>query len=296
MTTNIKKKEGKRKMKISKKILASALALAMTVAGTTVAFADETVAMPKGGISNITVDGSTVTVTVSASGDFAAGFDYGIAYDDTKVAVTDYSVSEDFEAFLKKGQGMNTGAVQKDQAYVVLGGVTTNQDKLGNEVPTTYDGVIGSVTFSVNEGVDASSLPFAVVTGSADVAKANAGTKLVATSEGQANTKTPAEFAAPATTAPATTTAPAEETTAPATTTAAATTTAPAENTTVAPTTTATAKTTTAVTKTATAKTTAAATTKTSPKTGDAGVVLPIVAICGAAAAVAVASKKKVED
>ena len=264
-------------MKISKKILASALALAMTVAGTTVAFADETVAMPKGGISNITVDGSTVTVTVSASGDFAAGFDYGIAYDDTKVAVTDYSVSEDFEAFLKKGQGINTGAVQEDQAYVVLGGVTTNQDKLGNEVPTTYDGVIGSVTFSVNEGVDASSLPFAVVTGSADVAKANAGTKLVATSEGQANTKTPAEFAAPATTAPATTTA-------------------PAENTTVAPTTTATAKTTTAVTKTATAKTTAAATTKTSPKTGDAGVVLPIVAICGAAAAVAVASKKKVED
>ena len=280
-------------MKISKKILASALALAMTVAGTTVAFADETVAMPKGGISNITVDGSTVTVTVSASGDFAAGFDYGIAYDDTKVAVTDYSVSEDFEAFLKKGQGINTGAVQNDQAYVVLGGVTTNQDKLGNEVPTTYDGVIGSVTFSVNEGVDASSLPFAVVTGSADVAKANAGTKLVATSEGQANTKTPADFAAtpdPATTAPATTTAPAEETTAPATTTA------PAENTTVAPTTTATAKTTTAVTTTATAKTTATATTKTSPKTGDAGVVLPIVAICGAAAAVAVASKKKVED
>ena len=293
MTTNIKKKEGKRKMKISKKILASALALAMTVAGTTVAFADETVAMPKGGISNITVDGSTVTVTVSASGDFAAGFDYGIAYDDTKVEVTDYSVSEDFEAFLKKGQGMNTGAVQSEQAYVVLGGVTTNQDKLGKEVPTTYDGVIGSVTFSVNKGVDASSLPFAVVTGSADVAKANAGTKLVATKEGQANTKTPADFAAtpaPATTAPATTTAPAEETTAPATTTA------PAENTTVAPTTTATAKTTTAVTTTATAKTTATATTKTSPKTGDAGVVLPIVAICGAAAAVAVASKKKVED
>ena len=278
-------------MKISKKILASALALAMTVAGTTVAFADETVAMPKGGISNIAVDGNTVTVTVSASGDFAAGFDYGIAYDDTKVEVTDYSVSEDFEAFLKKGQGINTGAVQSEQAYVVLGGVTTNQDKLGKEVPTTYDGVIGSVTFSVNKGVDASSLPFAVVTGSADVAKANAGTKLVATSEGQANTKTPADFAAtpaPATTAPATTTAPAEETTAPATTTA------PAENTTVAPTTTA--KTTTAVTTTATAKTTATATTKTSPKTGDAGVVLPIVAICGAAAAVAVASKKKVED
>lgn len=276
-------------MKISKKILASALALAMTVAGTTVAFADETVAMPKG-TGVVTVDGSTVTVTVSASGDFAAGFDYGIAYDDTKVAVTDYSVSEDFEAFLKKGQGMNTGAVQKDQAYVVLGGVTTNQDKLGNEVPTTYDGVIGSVTFSVNEGVDASTLQFAVVTGSADVAKANADKKLIDVDPTIVITP------APATTAPATTTAPAEETTAPATTTAAATTTAPAENTTVAPTTTATAKTTTAVTKTATAKTTATATTKTSPKTGDAGVVLPIVAICGAAAAVAVASKKKVED
>ena len=275
-------------MKISKKILASALALAMTVAGTTVAFADETVAMPEG-TGVVTVDGNTVTVTVSASGDFAAGFDYGIAYDDTKVAVTDYSVSEDFEAFLKKGQGMNTGAVQKDQAYVVLGGVTTNQDKLGNEVPTTYDGVIGSVTFSVNEGVDASTLQFAVVTGSADLAKANAGEKLIKVAP---TTITPA----PATTAPATTTAPAEETTAPATTTAAATTTAPAENTTVAPTTTATAKTTTAVTKTAAAKTTATATTKTSPKTGDAGVVLPIVAICGAAAAVAVASKKKVED
>ncbi len=183
-------------MKISKKILASALALAMTVAGTTVAFADETVAMPKG-TGVVTVDGNTVTVTVSASGDFAAGFDYGIAYDDTKVAVTDYGVSEDFEAFLKKGQGMNTGAVQKDQAYVVLGGVTTNQDKLGNKVPTTYDGVIGSVTFSVNEGVDASTLQFAVVTGSADLAKANAGEKLIKVAP---TTITPA----PATTAPAT--------------------------------------------------------------------------------------------
>ena len=34
-----------------------------SVAGTTVAFADETVAMPKGGISNITVDGSRVGST-----------------------------------------------------------------------------------------------------------------------------------------------------------------------------------------------------------------------------------------
>ena len=280
--------------KISKKIIASALALAMTVAGSVVTFADTEMPKPEGS-AVISEDSSSITVTVSASGDFVAGFDYGVAYDSEKVAIKSLALSDEFKAFLEKNSGINQSANNAALSYVVIGGVVSDTDPLtGAANDTNYSGVVGSVTFTVKEGVDATTAQFAVVSDSATIAKEQLaeGQNMLQFAQEKEDIApiVPSTPAPVETEAPATTTAPADETEAPATTTA------PAATTTTAP---ADVKPSEAAKTTAPAKTTAAApaaTTKTSPKTGDAGVVLPIVAICGAAAAVAVASKKKVED
>ncbi len=304
--------------KITKKILASALALAMTVAGSVVTFAEGEIPT---GTASVVSDGQTVTVTVSASGDFKNGFDYGVAYDGSKVTVEDLVLADEFAAFLKSGQGIDQQRVFQDTEYAVLGGTIAGEDKLGNKVPTDYSGVVGSVTFKVKDGVDASTAEFVLVTNSSPAAKANPGVKMMDIVKDPSkvpagvvvgNATTPeikTEAPAPTDNNPTEAPAPTDNnpTEAP----------APTDNqggstggdqqpggstggdqqggsnntqNPVVPTTTTAAPAAPVNTTAAKSKSTKAA------KTGDAGVVLPIVAICGAAAAVAVASKKKVED
>lgn len=300
--------------KITKKILASTLALAMTVAGSVVTFADEASVMPTPE-AKVEYSGDTVTITVSASGDFKKGFDYGIAYDAEKVKVKSAATSKEFDDFVTKCSGTKTPGTVKDLAYVVMGGAISDTDPVTEEPnDTNYSGVIGTATFTLLDGVKAEDAKFVVVAESAkmnDVIKGSGSGKtlLQAVTDGDIKDDTVPGVKVPAPVAP--TPAGGEETDAPE---------QPSDqpsqqpggdntqqpggndqnpggnqpqqpggeqpkndNKTQAP---------------AAAATTPAAKTNTkkAPGTGDAGVVLPIVAICGAAAAVAVASKKKVED
>lgn len=293
--------------KITKKILASALALAMTVAGSVVTFADGE--MPTGS-ANVVADGNSITVTVSASGDFKNGYDYCVAYDGSKVSAKSIKLDDEFKAFIESGQGITQQRAFQDTEYVVLGGTTAGQNEMGEDVSTEYSGTIGSVTFELKDGADASTAEFVVVTNGSPAAKANPGVKMMDIA------KDPSK--APEGTVIGTVTTPTVKTEEP-TPTEGNPTDAPAptdnqggstggdqqpggstggdqqggSNNTqnpVVPTTTTAAPAAPVNTTAAKSKSTKAA------KTGDAGVVLPIVAICGAAAAVAVASKKKVED
>lgn len=275
--------------KTTKKIIASALAATMVMASSAMVFADVTgdaAQTTTDAATTATSDATTATsdaakatyeeltkcsystqmriadgcayVDVLVDGDVSA-FDFGFMYKADEVEYDTYELNADFDkAFAKKAQGILAVNDQKDQSYVVAGGTSDE---------CTFKGVAFTITFKLKDGVTAPAI--SVVKDSkafldAYNAASATGTlaDFVATKpfEGDAPEATVVEV--PATETPATET-PATE--APATSAPAA---APATS----------------------------APAPTSPKTGDAGVVLPIVAICGAAAAVAVASKKKVED
>ena len=265
--------------KTTKKIIASALAAAMVMASSVMVFADDasgsavdasgSAAKPayeeltpcKVSATQTVADG-VVTVTVNVDGDVSL-FDFGIAYDASEVTYKSYKKDAAFGEAYDAANGIMAASNNTDLSYVVIGGTS---DEL------TYKGTAFTVTFETK--VDAPKISVvkdskAVLDAYTAAGATGSFTEFLATDpfDGKGPEETPVELPKKDDEKPADPTPTAPATTAPATT-------APAT--------------------TAPAATTAAA--KKSPKTGDAGVVLPIVAICGAAAAVAVASKKKVED
>lgn len=274
--------------KTTKKIIASALAATMVMASSAMVFADETTgsavstgdaAKPvyeeltpcKVSATKTVADGQ-VTVTISVDGDVSL-FDFGIVYDANEVTYKSYKKDAAFGEAYDGANGIMAASNNAELNYVVIGGTSDELTYKGTALTVVFDAKVENPTISV-------------IKDSKSVLDAYNSTGATGTFNDFLDTdpfdgKGPEEVEAVADTPVTTPDAPVES--------PAATTPATTDGSNNGGTTT--------TTTTAPATTTAAATTtKKSPKTGDAGVVLPIVAICGAAAAVAVASKKKVED
>lgn len=293
--------------KTTKKIIASALAAAMVMASSVMTFADEATGYEEITKCNVSskmtveeVDGAKVaTVTISISGDDCRMFDLGLMYDADTMQFVSCRKTPDFDEAYSTINGSVLSNDQKDQSYVVIGATCTADE-------FSYDGEALLVKFNV-KGDEAT--PINVVKDSKYILDAyNASGATGTLADFLASDKAPADAPKPSVVEPE---VPEDPTTPP---------TDPtddpnnntnngdnnntntdnnntnnntdnnnnANNNGTQGTTTTTAPATTAPS--------AAANKAKSPKTGDAGVVLPIVAICGAAAAVVVASKKKVED